>query len=241
MGFYILMKLVTLFKVSGQINLLTIYYKKTEMTESKNKVIHGGARLGAGRKKGSGKFGEATKVMRVPESKVAEIEQWLKTMKSQAVNTQNIDDGKWAGLLEKSPFSVYQPANEALIELPLFSHKVVAGFPSPADDYIEKHLDLNDKLIRNKEATFLLVVEGDSMQKAGIQDGDILVVDRSVTPVDGKIVIAALDGELTVKRLSVKSTGTWLVPENDRYPPIPVREESDMVIWGVVTATISQF
>lgn len=211
------------------------------MTDSKTNVIHGGARLGAGRKKGSGKFGESTKVMRVPESKVAQIQQWLNAMKSQAVNSQTLADGKWAGLLENSPFAVYQPANDEHIELPLFSHKVVAGFPSPADDYIEKHLDLNDKLIRNKEATFLLVVEGDSMQKAGIQDGDILVVDRSVTPVDGKIVIAALDGELTVKRLSVKSTGTWLVPENDHYPPIPVREESDMVIWGVVTATISQF
>ena len=211
------------------------------MTQSKNKVIHGGARLGAGRKKGSGKFGEATKVMRVPESKVAQIQWWLNAMKSKAVNTQSLDKDKWGGLLENSPFLIYQPANEASIELPLFSHKVVAGFPSPADDYIEKHLDLNDKLIRNKEATFFLVVEGDSMQKAGIQDGDILVVDRSIDPADGKIVIAALDGELTVKRLSVKSTGTWLVPENDNYPPIPVREESDMVIWGVVTATISQF
>lgn len=211
------------------------------MTDSKGKVIHGGARLGAGRKRGSGKFGESTKVMRVPESKVAQIKEWLDAMKSQAVNTQDLEDGKWVGMLEDSVFSVYQPANESRIELPLFSHKVVAGFPSPADDYIDKHLDLNEKLIRNKEATFLLVVEGDSMQKVGILDGDILIVDRSITPADGKIVIAALDGELTVKRLSVKSTGTWLVPENDFYPPIPVREESDMVIWGVVTATISQF
>ncbi|WP_347710073.1 translesion error-prone DNA polymerase V autoproteolytic subunit [Thiomicrorhabdus sp. ZW0627] len=144
-------------------------------------------------------------------------------------------------MLENSGFAVHQPANDSYVSLPLFSHKVVAGFPSPADDYIETTLDLNEKLVRNKEATFLLVVEGDSMQKAGIQDGDILVVDRSIEPTDGKIVIAALDGELTVKRLSVKSTGTWLVPENDNYPPIPVREEADMVIWGVVTATISQF
>lgn len=211
------------------------------MTDSKNRVIHGGARLGSGRKKGSGKFGEATKVMRVPESKVAQIKQWLEAMKSDAVKVENLEQGKWTGLLESSAFSLYQPANDSSVALPLFSHKVVAGFPSPADDYIEDRLDLNEKLVRNKEATFLLVVEGDSMQKAGIQDGDILVVDRSVQPADGKIVIAALDGELTVKRLSVKSTGTWLVPENDNYPPIPVREESDMVIWGVVTATISQF
>ncbi len=211
------------------------------MSDSKDKRVHGGARAGSGRKKGSGKFGEATKVMRVPESKVAQIKQWLTATQSEAVNVTSQEDAKWGNLLDQSVFSLYQPANEETVELPLFSHKVVAGFPSPADDYIENRLDLNEKLVRNKEATFLLVVEGDSMQKAGIQDGDILVVDRSIEPSDGKIVIAALDGELTVKRLSVKSTGTWLVPENDDYPPIPVREESDMVIWGVVTATISQF
>ena len=127
------------------------------------------------------------------------------------------------------------------IMLPLYAHKVVAGFPSPAEDYIEARLDLNEKLIRNKAATFLLTVQGDSMKDVGILDGDVLVVDRSIEPKDGKIVIVALDGELTVKRLSIKSTGTWLVPENDHYPPIPVRDSSDIVIWGVVTATISQF
>jgi DNA polymerase V len=194
---------------------------------------HGGARPGAGRKKGSGRFGEPTKVMRVPQSKVAQIQDWLAHQQSaeRALNKA----------LHSAPFRVHTAANESWIELPLFGHKVVAGFPSPADDYIEATLDLNDKLIRNKDATFLLVVEGDSMQKAGIKDGDILVVDRSIPPSDGKIVIAALDGELTVKRLSVKSTGTWLVPENDAYPPILVREEAEMIIWGVVTATISQF
>ncbi|MDX1351373.1 MAG: translesion error-prone DNA polymerase V autoproteolytic subunit [Thiomicrorhabdus sp.] len=136
----------------------------------------------------------------------------------------------------------YLPNETAeFVELPLYAHKVVAGFPSPAEDYVEDRLDLNEKLIRNKEATFLLSVQGDSMKDVGILDGDILVVDRSIQPQDGKIVIAALDGELTVKRLSMKSTGTWLVPENENYPPILVRESSDIVIWGVVTATISQF
>lgn len=204
---------------------------------------HGGARTGAGRKTGSGRFGEPTKVMRVPESKVAQIKRWLAQDQS-ANDVLEESDKKWTGLLKNQGLSLFHPAdsaNEERVSLPLFSHKVVAGFPSPADDYIENRLDLNEHLIRNQEATFLLVVEGDSMQKAGIKDGDILVVDRSIEPSDGKIVIAALDGELTVKRLSVKSTGTWLVPENDNYPPIPVREEADMVIWGVVTATISRF
>jgi len=204
-------------------------------------VVHGGLREGAGRKKGSGKFGEPTKVMRVPQSKVAAIQAWLNLQNRQqsnqalnqfAKNQANInEDFKW-----------YLP-NESgeKVALPLYSHKVVAGFPSPAEDYVEDRLDLNEKLIHNKEATFLLSVQGDSMKDVGILDGDILVVDRSIKPQDGKIVIAALDGELTVKRLSMKSTGTWLVPENENYPPILVKETSDIVIWGVVTATISQF
>jgi len=204
---------------------------------AKEVSLHGGLREGAGRKKGSGKFGEPTKVLRVPESKVAVIQDWL-ALQSELSEQQLSSQLNAAN----QPFSWFLPAEEsAQVALPLYSHKVVAGFPSPADDYIESRLDLNEKLIRNKEATFLLVVEGDSMKDIGIKDGDTLVVDRSIEPKDGKIVIAALDGELTVKRLSMKSTGTWLVPENDNYPPILVREESDIVIWGVVTSTITQF
>ena len=210
----------------------------------------GGIRQGAGRKKGSGKFGEPTRVLRVPESKVNAIQAWLNLSNGQdrpAVKDYPLP-GMGVGTSMNKPnqdyfgFAWYLPANDVdFIELPLYSHKVAAGFPSPADDYIEARLDLNEKLIRNKEATFLLIVQGDSMQNIGIKDGDTLIVDRSLEPKDGKIVIAALDGELTVKRLSMKSTGTWLVPENDDYPPILVREESDIVIWGVVTSAISQF
>jgi len=199
---------------------------------------HGGQRPGAGRKTGSGRFGEPTKVVRIPESKVPAIKAWLKL-------NQQVEDSKPSSSNQPQFNKIltrYQPEEYPdVVSLPLYAHKVVAGFPSPAEDYVEARLDLNEKLIRNKEATFLLSVQGDSMKDAGITDGDILVVDRSIEPQDGKIVIAALDGELTVKRLSVKSTGTWLVPENDDYPPILVRESSDIVIWGVVTATISQF
>lgn len=206
---------------------------------------HGGARIGAGRKKGSGAFNEATKVVRIPESKVADVKLWLaqqaqsvgkKTPNVQMTELQALVKSNAQVFLAPSELSAYQSQ-----QVPLYSHKVVAGFPSPADDYVEAQLNLNDKLIKNKEATFLLTVQGDSMKKIGIFDGDILVVDKSIKPTDGKIVIAALDGQLTVKRLSLKSTGTWLVPENDQYPPIPVKEGSDIVIWGVVTATIRQF
>ncbi len=224
------------------------------MDKSSQKKVtgRGGARVGAGRKKGSGIFKEATKVVRIPISRVNEVKALLFEAAKQ-VQIKKPEEAK-IGLTPRhgvnavnfnqlSPHLVcYPPANETQrIELPLFSHKVVAGFPSPADDYIAERLDLNDKLVRNKAATFFLVVQGDSMKNVGIRDGDTLIVDRSLEPKDGKIVIASLDGELTVKRLSMKSTGTWLVPENDDYPPILVREESDITIWGVVTATITEF
>jgi len=225
--------------------LMLNYGDKREVmnTTTNNSVIpisHGGSREGAGRKKGSGKFGEPTKVMRVPQSKVSAIQAWLNLQKN--TNTSWPKQMPANQSQNDSPFIWHLPKEQSeFIELPLYEHKVVAGFPSPAEDYIEARLDLNEKLIRNKEATFLLSVQGDSMKDVGILDGDTLVVDRSIQPQDGKIVIAALDGELTVKRLSMKSTGTWLVPENENYPPILVRESSDIVIWGVVTATISQF
>ena len=184
---------------------------------------HGGVREGAGRKKGSGPYGETTKVVRIPESKVAEVKAWLKQQQPLTAT------------------EVWQAQNDAAFTLPLYSHKVVAGFPSPADDYIEDRLDLNQKLAPHPNSTFLLRVQGDSMIKAGIFEGDILVVDRSIEPKDGKIVIAALDGELTVKRLSLGKNGMALLPENDDYPVIPIKEESDVVIWGVVTSTIHQF
>ena len=122
--------------------------------------------------------------------------------------------------------------------LPLFIGKVSAGFPSPADDYIEKTLDLNELLVQKPAATFFARAQGNSMTGAGIFPNDILVVDRSIEPVSGKVVICAIDGELTVKRL-IKEDGNWkLRAENTDYPDIMIYEEIDMVIWGVVTNVI---
>lgn len=124
------------------------------------------------------------------------------------------------------------------IELPLYTHKVVAGFPSPGDDYVDGEMDLNEHFIKNPITTFLVTVKGESMKNAGIFDGDILAVDRSLNPKDKDIVIAAIDGELTVKRLSIKSTGVWLVPENEKFEPIAVREDGELIIWGVVVSVL---
>ena len=123
-------------------------------------------------------------------------------------------------------------------KLALYGSKVPAGFPSPADDYIEAHLDLNEHLIKHPAATFLVRATGTSMIDAGIHENDILVVDRSLKPTHGKIAIVAIDGQLTVKRLSLKNSQLFLLPENKDFKPIEVKDGSDIYIWGVVTNVI---
>lgn len=123
---------------------------------------------------------------------------------------------------------------------PLYLSRVEAGFPSPADDYIESSLNINDYLIQNEAATFFVRVEGQSMRKAGIHDGDLLVVDRSVEPGDGSVVVAALDGELTVKRYRIKNHRPYLIPESDEHDPIPIRPGQELIVWGVVQYVIHE-
>lgn len=132
------------------------------------------------------------------------------------------------------------PLSQLTHQLPIFASKVQAGFPSPADDYIEGYLDLNSKFIKRPAATFVLQATGESMLGAGIFPGDWLLVDRSMTPTDGRVVIAAVDGELTVKRLSKKGNQIQLLPANPNFPPIDITEDSDMVIWGVVTLVLHE-
>lgn len=119
----------------------------------------------------------------------------------------------------------------------LFLNHVPAGFPSPADD-LSKTLDLNDLLVRHPDATFFCKAEGDSMILAGIHDGDILIVDRSLTPKHNKVVIAVLNGELTVKRLHKQNGRLILLAENPKYPPIKLKPDMDFQVWGVVTSSI---
>lgn len=123
-------------------------------------------------------------------------------------------------------------------QLPLFSSKVVAGYPTAADDHIETYIDLQDHLIKNVSTTFLVRVSGQSMMDAGIYEDDLLVVDRSMRPIHGKIVIAALDGQLTVKRLHHKNNQSFLMPENRKFKPIKIAPENEMLILGVVTHVI---
>ena len=124
------------------------------------------------------------------------------------------------------------------LKLPLYLARIPAGFPSPADDYLDKNLDLNEYLIKNPPSTFCVRVEGHSMVKAGIHDGDILIVDRSLEPVDKKIVIAVVNGELTVKRIRKVKGKVYLDPESDEFKPIEISETTDCQVWGVVSYAI---
>lgn len=126
------------------------------------------------------------------------------------------------------------------VEFPLFISKIKAGFPSPADDYVEKRLDLNDYLIKHPASTFFVRVEGESMVDAAINSGDILIVDRAIEPQNNKIVIAVVNGELTVKRIHKSRAGLFLVPDNSDFAPMEITAEMDFQIWGVVTYVIHE-
>lgn len=198
-------------------------FKCAEMTDTKK---HGGARAGAGRKP---KFGEKTALMRVPESAQPVVIDFLSELaeKRQA-------QPKWPSHL--TPVKLAE--NPPVFKVPLFNHTIRAGFPSPADDYVADTLDLNEHLMPRKEATFLVTVSGDSMIGVGIHNGDILVVDRSLTPANGKVVIAVLDGQFTVKTLEKKRGKIRLMPANSDFEPIEMKDEQELQIWGVVTNVI---
>ena len=133
---------------------------------------------------------------------------------------------------------INQPDQPTECKRPLFLVPVSAGFPSPADDYIENSLDLNKHLIKHPAATFFVSVKGDSMIDAGIHSGDILIVDRSLDATDKKVVIAVVDGEFTVKRIRRVGEKIYLIPENSEYNSTEITESMDFTIWGVVTNVI---
>lgn len=128
--------------------------------------------------------------------------------------------------------------DKTIVKIPLQTCKVEAGFPSLAEEYIDENIDLNKYLIKHPAATFFVRVSGNSMIGAGIHDNDLLIVDRSINPINGKIVIAAIDGHLTVKRLIINKNITYLKAENAEFPPIKVNPEAGVHIWGVVTNSI---
>lgn len=132
---------------------------------------------------------------------------------------------------------IFELDQSTTLELPLFTTRISAGLPTSGDDYIDRRLDLNE-LVKHPDSTFLVKVEGDSMINAGIHEGDILIVDRAVEPINNKVVVASLNGELTVKKLKIKGTSVYLAPENPEYEPIEIRPLTEFRIEGVVTFVI---
>ena len=142
--------------------------------------------------------------------------------------------------MDKKTLRIFRPGLSTLCEVPLSGGTVRAGFPSPADDFLDMPLDLNRELVRNPGATFFARVAGDSMQDDGIADGDLLVVDKSLEAYDGCVAVCFLDGEFTLKRLRMGQGKIVLVPANKRYKPIEIGQESDFTVWGVVTYAIKK-
>ena len=181
----------------------------SEATKSRR----GGHRPGAGRKAGSGTYSEPTKPIRVPLSQVEKILGYLSDCRQASLDV---------------------PSGT----IPIMSHGIPAGFPSPAEDHVEDRVDLNEHLILHREASFILRVSGWSMVGAGIHDGDEIIVDRAIEPNDGHVVVAVVDGELTVKRLRRSGKAVRLVAENPDYPDIEFIEGEELVVWGVVTRVL---
>jgi DNA polymerase V len=139
--------------------------------------------------------------------------------------------------IEKA-LTFYLPDFKSELKIPIINEGVSAGFPSPSADFIEKNIDLNKELSKNPLATFYIKVKGNSMINAGINDKDVLVVDRSLEPQNNKIAICFIDGEFTVKRIKLDKECLLLMPENEKYAPIKVTEENQLIIWGIVTYVI---
>ena len=143
-------------------------------------------------------------------------------------------------LNKEQKLTFFLPDFESNLKIPFMSEGVSAGFPSPAGDFMETNIDLNKELSENPLATFYIKVKGNSMIDAGINDRDVLVVDRSLEPQNNKIAICFIDGEFTVKRIQLEKDCLYLMPENPNYSPIKVTEENQLVIWGIVTYVIKK-
>ncbi|SHN01916.1 MULTISPECIES: LexA family protein [Flavobacterium] len=135
----------------------------------------------------------------------------------------------------------YIPDVSSEVNLPFFDVGISAGFPSPADDFIELSIDLNKEFIKHKYTTYFARVKGHSMKNAGISDGDLLIIDKSLEPQNNKIAVCQIDGEFTVKRIRIEKDIIWLIAENEDYQPIKVTPENNFVIWGIVIHSIKSF
>ena len=136
---------------------------------------------------------------------------------------------------------IFPASTRILLELPYVKEGISAGFPSPADDFIDTAIDLNHELIKHPSSTYFGKVRGNSMKDLGIHDGDLLVIDNSLEPATGKVAVCYIDGEFTVKSLKIEKDSIWLLPANSSYKPILATKDNDFMIWGIVTNVIKSF
>lgn len=204
-------------------------------------MARGGKRVGAGRPKGTGKYGEETKAVRLPVRIADKILASLQAGHDVlgALSTTGSEPEPEPQVANLTPIeSIYKPDLKTKYRVPLYMNPVAAGFPAPTEDYVEEKLDLNKHLIKHPEASFMVRVTGYSMIDAGIHPGDLLIVDRSLEPTNNKVIIAVVNGELTVKRIRKTRGKLLLMPENDSFEPIQIYAETDFHIWGVVTNVV---
>lgn len=143
-------------------------------------------------------------------------------------------------MLAQNKLSFFLPDAENNLEMPYISSGIKAGFPSPAADFDGSRISIDQVVVKNPTATFYAKANGNSMIGAGIDDGDILVIDKSIEPQDGKIAVCFIDGEFTVKRIKVQENSLLLLPENKLFEPIEVTQENDFIIWGIVTYVVKK-
>jgi DNA polymerase V len=202
------------------------------MMNDKQQATRGGVREGAGRRIGSGKFREPTSVVRIPTSQEPVIKDFLAAYQKKRFS------------IDLDAVSAFElpSLHRAPLSLPLYSSKVSAGFPSPAEEHVEKRLNPNDFLIDQEDATFFVTIQGYSMIDVGLIPGDKAVVDRSKKPNVGDIVLAVINGEFTIKTLAKSKSGIpRLLPANKDFKPIEITEEMQFEIWGVVTGSFRRF
>lgn len=141
--------------------------------------------------------------------------------------------------LEK-PLQLFAPHEENYSDALFIAEGVAAGFPSPAGDFMEVRISLDRELVKNKDATFYARVRGQSMVDAGLNDGDLLIIDRSLEPQTGKVAVCVIDGEFTVKTLKIEKDGLYLMPANSKFKPIKVNEGNNFTVWGIVTHVVKK-
>jgi len=195
------------------------------MRSPRAKPRHGGYRQGAGRKPA---YGEPTKLIRVPESQMPVVMRYLDALKQSVASVAGGTDASLRPIA----------AQRVATHVPALGREVPAGQPTSGDDYLEDTVDLGRHLVRDPASTFVMKVRGWSMRDIGIADGDELVVDRDLSPGDGRIVVAEVDGELTVKRLKKLGIGWSLQAANPEFSNLPVHDKSELHIWGVVTSVL---